>query len=91
MKRLRGAWVWTAVEEEEEGEGKKDRDKGVHVGRDKSACQTLRSLLTEISVAATRGGGDSPPTEPQCRRHFRRLFCRCMMHIYVFLFNYGHF
>lgn len=53
MKRLRGAWVWTAVEEEEEGEGKKDRDKGVHVVRDKSVCQTLCSLLTEISVAAT--------------------------------------
>ncbi len=28
-------------------------DKRVHVGRDKSACQTLPSLLTEISVAAT--------------------------------------
>lgn len=52
MNRLRSAGVWTAVEEEEEGEGKKEGDKGVHVGRDKSVCQTLRSLLTEISVAA---------------------------------------
>ncbi|ROI15297.1 hypothetical protein DPX16_12849 [Anabarilius grahami] len=32
MNRLRGAAVWTAVEEEEEGEGKKEGDKGVHVG-----------------------------------------------------------
>lgn len=40
MNRLRSAGVWTAVEEEEEGEGKKEGDKGVHVGRDKSVCQT---------------------------------------------------
>jgi len=68
MNRLRSAAVWTAVEEEEEGEGRKEGDKGVHVGRDKSVCQTLRSLLSEISVAATRGGVDSPPTGPQRRR-----------------------